>query len=85
MFLYDEEGTTRGKRVNSISNQDFCRVVSEIVRLSPHTDQATPTGLIPFAARRYQPLARPAHAFLLCRSANVERQALIKLRLSRVT
>ncbi len=41
MFLYDEEGVTRGKRVTSIGNDEFFgRVVSEVVRLlSAHTDR----------------------------------------------
>src|SRR5262245_37718964 len=41
MFLYDEEGTTRGNRVNSVSNDDFyARVVGEVVRLlSASTDR----------------------------------------------
>src|SRR5207244_8126138 len=41
MFLYDEEGSTRGKRVTSIGNDEFfARVTSEVVRLlSAHTDR----------------------------------------------
>src|SRR2546423_54445 len=41
MFLYDDEGHTRGKRVASTSNDDFyARVVGEVVRLlSAHTDR----------------------------------------------
>src|SRR6202011_1835666 len=41
MFLYDEEGATRGKRINSIGNDEFfARVVSEVVRLlSSHTEE----------------------------------------------
>src|SRR5438045_5556629 len=41
MFLYDEEGATRGRRITSISNQEFYgRVLSEVVRLlSAHTDR----------------------------------------------
>src|SRR5262249_10715674 len=41
MFLYDEEGATRGNRVNSVSNDDFfARVVGEVIRLlSAHTDR----------------------------------------------
>ncbi len=41
MFLYDEEGGTRGKRVTSIDNGEFYgRVVGEVVRLlSAHTDR----------------------------------------------
>ena len=41
MFLYDEEGESRGKRVGAIDNQEFFgRVVTEVVRLlSAHSDQ----------------------------------------------
>src|SRR5207302_11164418 len=41
MFLYDDEGHTRGKRVTGTSNDDFyARVVGEVVRLlSAHTDR----------------------------------------------
>src|SRR5438045_4587923 len=41
MFLYDEEGATRGRRITSISNEEFYgRVVGEVVRLlSAHTDR----------------------------------------------
>jgi glutamate-ammonia-ligase adenylyltransferase len=41
MFIYDQEGTTRGKRVHNISNEEFYgRIVSEVVRLlSAHTDR----------------------------------------------
>jgi glutamate-ammonia-ligase adenylyltransferase len=41
MFLYDEEGATRGRRSTSISNEEFFgRVLSEVVRLlSAHTDR----------------------------------------------
>src|SRR5205085_8102584 len=43
MFLYDEEGGTRGSRVVHIDNGEFfSRVVSEVVRLlSTHTDRGT--------------------------------------------
>jgi glutamate-ammonia-ligase adenylyltransferase len=39
MFLFDEDGSTRGKRVSSIRNDEFfARVVGEVVRLlSQHT------------------------------------------------
>jgi glutamate-ammonia-ligase adenylyltransferase len=41
MFLYDDEGLTRGKRITSTGNDDFfARVTSEVVRLlSAHTDK----------------------------------------------
>jgi glutamate-ammonia-ligase adenylyltransferase len=41
MFLYSEEGATRGKRITSIGNDEFfSRVVTEVVRLlSSHTDR----------------------------------------------
>src|SRR5262249_22403687 len=40
MFIFDEDGSTRGKRVTSISHEEFFgRVVTEVVRLlSAHTD-----------------------------------------------
>jgi glutamate-ammonia-ligase adenylyltransferase len=41
MFVYDEEGATRGRRSKSISNEEFYgRIVSEVVRLlSSHTGE----------------------------------------------
>src|SRR5207245_7496829 len=41
MFVYDDEGSTRGKRVTSVSNQEFFgRGVGEVVRsLSAHTER----------------------------------------------
>ena len=41
MFVYDEEGGTRGKRVTGVGNDEFfARVVGEVVRLlSAHTDR----------------------------------------------
>ncbi len=41
MFVYDEEGATRGSRVTSIGNDEFfARVVTEVVRLlTAHTDR----------------------------------------------
>jgi glutamate-ammonia-ligase adenylyltransferase len=87
MFVYDEEGTTRGKRVTSISNDDFYgRVVGEVVRLlSAHTDRGQ--------AYRVDLRLRPdGHRGSLARSLastlsyydtvgrTWERQALIKLR-----
>jgi [glutamine synthetase] adenylyltransferase / [glutamine synthetase]-adenylyl-L-tyrosine phosphorylase len=87
MFLYDEEGTTRGKRVNSISNQEFFgRVVSEVVRLlSAHTEQGhayrIDLRLRPEGQRG--PLARSLASTLSYYDSlgrTWERQALIKLR-----
>jgi [glutamine synthetase] adenylyltransferase / [glutamine synthetase]-adenylyl-L-tyrosine phosphorylase len=87
MFLYDEEGTTRGKRRNSISNDEFyARVTTEVVRLlSAHTDLGQ--------AYRVDLRLRPeGHRGVLARSKastlsyydtlgrTWERQALIKLR-----
>jgi [glutamine synthetase] adenylyltransferase / [glutamine synthetase]-adenylyl-L-tyrosine phosphorylase len=41
MFLFDEDGFTRGKRTNNLGNDEFfARVVGEVVRLlSQHTEQ----------------------------------------------
>ena len=41
MFIYDDEGTTRGRRVAFVSNDDFfARVAGEVVRLlTTHTDR----------------------------------------------
>jgi len=41
MFLYGEEGTTRGKRTGGLTHEEFYgRVVTEVIRLlSAHTDQ----------------------------------------------
>jgi glutamate-ammonia-ligase adenylyltransferase len=87
MFLYDEDGTTRGRRVASISNEEFYgRVVGEVVRLlSAHTEQGQ--------AYRVDLRLRPeGHRGPLARSLastvsyydtlgrTWERQALIKLR-----
>jgi glutamate-ammonia-ligase adenylyltransferase len=87
MFLYDEEGTTRGRRITSISNQEFYgRVLSEVVRLlSAHTDQGqayrVDLRLRPEGHRG--PLARSLASTLSYYDAlgrTWERQALIKLR-----
>ena len=88
MFLYDEEGTTRGRRtVTSLSNEEFFgRVLTEVVRLlSAHTDQGQ--------AYRIDLRLRPeGHRGPLARSLSStlsyydtlgrtwERQALIKIR-----
>jgi [glutamine synthetase] adenylyltransferase / [glutamine synthetase]-adenylyl-L-tyrosine phosphorylase len=87
MFLYDEEGSTRGRRVTTISNQEFYgRVLSEVVRLlSAHTDQGqayrVDLRLRPEGHRG--PLARSLASTLSYYDTlgrTWERQALIKLR-----
>src|SRR5579871_2049752 len=87
MFLYDEEGTTRGRRVTSISNQEFYgRVLSEVVRLlSAHTDrgQAYRVDLRLRPEGHRGPLARSLASTLSYYDTlgrTWERQALIKLR-----
>src|SRR5205823_3055391 len=87
MFLYDDEGSTRGPRITSVGNDEFFgRVVSEVVRLlSAHTDRGQ--------AYRVDLRLRPeGHRGSLARSLastlsyydtlgrTWERQALIKLR-----
>lgn len=87
MFVFDEEGTTRAKRVALIDNQEFFgRVVSEVVRLlSAHTDQGQAyridLRLRPEGHRG--PLARSMASTLSYYDTlgrTWERQALIKLR-----
>ncbi|MBM4068796.1 MAG: bifunctional [glutamate--ammonia ligase]-adenylyl-L-tyrosine phosphorylase/[glutamate--ammonia-ligase] adenylyltransferase [Planctomycetes bacterium] len=87
MFLYDDEGSTRGKRVTSISNDDFfARVVTEVVRLlSFHTDrgQAYRVDLRLRPEGQRGPLARSLASTLSYYDTlgrTWERQALIKLR-----
>jgi glutamate-ammonia-ligase adenylyltransferase len=87
MFLYDEEGSTRGKRVTSIDNAEFFgRVVSEVVRLlSAHTDrgQAYRIDLRLRPEGQRGPLARSLASTLSYYDTlgrTWERQALIKLR-----
>jgi glutamate-ammonia-ligase adenylyltransferase len=87
MFLYDEEGATRGRRITSISNQEFYgRVVSEVVRLlSAHTDrgQAYRIDLRLRPEGHRGPLARSLASTLSYYDTlgrTWERQALIKLR-----
>jgi glutamate-ammonia-ligase adenylyltransferase len=87
MFLYDEEGATRGKRVTSISNDEFFgRVVGEVVRLlSAHTDrgQAYRVDLRLRPEGHRGPLARSLASTLSYYDTlgrTWERQALIKLR-----
>jgi glutamate-ammonia-ligase adenylyltransferase len=87
MFLYDDEGATRGRRTTSISNQEFYgRVVSEVVRLlSAHTDrgQAYRIDLRLRPEGHRGPLARSLASTLSYYDTlgrTWERQALIKLR-----
>ena len=71
MFVYDEEGETRGKRTASIGNDEFfARVVSEVVRLLSRPHRPRP-GLSRRSAAAARRPARPAgplagqHAVLL--------------------
>jgi len=87
MFLYDEEGGTRGKRVTSIDTGEFFgRVVGEVVRLlSAHTDrgQAYRTDLRLRPEGQRGPLARSLASTLSYYDTlgrTWERQALIKVR-----
>jgi len=87
MFLYDEEGITRGPRITSISNEEFFgRVVGEVVRfLSAHTDrgQAYRVDLRLRPEGHRGPLARTLASTLSYYDTlgrTWERQALIKLR-----
>jgi glutamate-ammonia-ligase adenylyltransferase len=87
MFLYDEEGSTSGKRVTSIDNGEFYgRVVSEVVRLlSANTDrgQAYRVDLRLRPEGQRGPLARSLASTLSYYDTlgrTWERQALIKLR-----
>jgi glutamate-ammonia-ligase adenylyltransferase len=87
MFLYDDEGATRGRRINSIANSEFFgRVVSEVVRyLSAHTDsgQAYRIDLRLRPEGHRGPLARSLASTLAyydTLARTWERQALIKLR-----
>jgi glutamate-ammonia-ligase adenylyltransferase len=87
MFVYDDEGATRGQRITSISNQEFFgRVVGEVVRLlSAHTDrgQAYRVDLRLRPEGHRGPLARSLASTLSyydTMGRTWERQALIKLR-----
>ncbi|MBY0527397.1 MAG: bifunctional [glutamate--ammonia ligase]-adenylyl-L-tyrosine phosphorylase/[glutamate--ammonia-ligase] adenylyltransferase [Gemmataceae bacterium] len=87
MFLYDEEGSTLGKRVSSVGNDElFARVVGEVVRLlSAHTDrgQAYRVDLRLRPEGHRGPLARSLASTLSYYDSmgrTWERQALIKLR-----
>ena len=87
MFLYDEEGETKGPHVTALSNDDyFARVCSEVVRLlSANTDrgQAYRVDLRLRPEGQRGPLARSL-ASTLAYYDNMgrtwERQALIKVR-----
>jgi glutamate-ammonia-ligase adenylyltransferase len=87
MFVYSEEGATRGKRITSLGNDEFyARVVGEVVRLlSSHTDRGhafrVDLRLRPEGHRG--PLARSLASTLAYYDAmgrTWERQALIKVR-----
>lgn len=87
MFVYSEEGTTRGARITSLGNDEFfARVVGEVVRLlSSHTDRGhafrVDLRLRPEGHRG--PLARSLASTLSYYDAmgrTWERQALIKVR-----
>ncbi len=87
MFIYDEEGATRGKGTGSVENADFFgRVVTEVVRLlSAHTDRGqayrVDLRLRPEGLRG--PLARSLASTLQYYDTlgrTWERQALIKAR-----
>jgi glutamate-ammonia-ligase adenylyltransferase len=87
MFLYDEEGVTRGRRITSIGNDEFYgRITSEVVRLlSAHTDrgQAYRIDLRLRPEGHRGPLARSLASTLSYYDTlgrTWERQALIKIR-----
>ena len=87
MFLYDDEGQTRGSRITAISNDDFfARVCSDVVRLlSANTDrgQAYRVDLRLRPEGQRGPLARSLASTLSyydTMGRTWERQALIKVR-----
>jgi glutamate-ammonia-ligase adenylyltransferase len=87
MFLYDQEGATRGRRSVSLSNDEyFGRVTTEVVRLlSAHTDrgQAYRVDLRLRPEGHRGPLARSLASTLSYYDTlgrTWERQALIKIR-----
>jgi glutamate-ammonia-ligase adenylyltransferase len=87
MFLYDDEGATRGRRVTSIGNDEFYgRVTSEVVRLlSAHTDRGQAYRVdLRLRPEGYRgPLARSLASTLSYYDTlgrTWERQALIKIR-----
>ncbi len=87
MFLYDDEGATRGSRVTAITNDDFfARVTTDVVRLlTTHTDrgQAYRVDLRLRPEGHRGPLARSLASTLAYYDSmgrTWERQALIKVR-----
>src|SRR5262249_23812913 len=87
MFIYDDEGVTRGPRAVAIDNGEFFgRVVSEVVRLlSAHTDdgQAYRVDLRLRPEGQRSPLTRSLASTLSYYDTlgrTWERQALIKVR-----
>ena len=87
MFVYDDEGATRGRRVASVGNDEFFgRVVTEVVRLlSAQTDrgQAYRIDLRLRPEGSHGPLARSLASTLSyydTMGRTWERQALIKVR-----
>jgi [glutamine synthetase] adenylyltransferase / [glutamine synthetase]-adenylyl-L-tyrosine phosphorylase len=87
MFLYDEEGSTRGARVSSISNEEYYgRVVTEVVRLlSANTEQGhayrVDLRLRPEGQRGMLARSRASTlSYYDTLGRTWERQALIKLR-----
>jgi glutamate-ammonia-ligase adenylyltransferase len=87
MFLYSQEGQTRGKRITSLANDEFFgKVVSEVVRLlAAHTDrgQAYRVDLRLRPEGQRGPLARSLASTLSYYDSmgrTWERQALIKVR-----
>jgi glutamate-ammonia-ligase adenylyltransferase len=87
MFVYDEEGETRGTRISSITNDDYyARVCAEVVRLlTTHTDrgQAYRVDLRLRPEGHRGPLARSLASTLSYYDTlgrTWERQALIKVR-----
>jgi glutamate-ammonia-ligase adenylyltransferase len=87
MFVYEEEGATRGKRISSVGNDEFfSKVVGEVVRLlAAHTDRglAYRIDLRLRPEGRRGPLARSLASTLSYYDTlgrTWERQALIKVR-----
>jgi glutamate-ammonia-ligase adenylyltransferase len=87
MFIYDEEGATKGRRVTFVSNDDFyARVTSEVVRLlTTHTDRGQAYRIdLRLRPEGYRgPLARSLSSTLSYYDTlgrTWERQALIKVR-----
>jgi len=86
MFVYDDEGSTRGKRTSITNEEFFSRVVSEVVRLlSAHTDRGqayrTDFRLRPEGQRGSLARSLPSTLVYYDRLGRTwERQALIKVR-----